>query len=169
MIAGLVLASALVAFAGCGESGGDRVESSLEDFLAALETRDGEKACGRLSSDARVELLAPILFSGATETADPQALDDAGICVSVVSSLDVRAVEAVADVADADVEGVDVDKDGAVVTTKGGTYEFGARDGDLELLSLDPLAKALEEAEALDPERIEGGKSRVPGSLLGRP
>jgi len=151
---GLAIA-AMLALVGCGGSDEDKVESSLKDFQAALEARDGSKACGYLSSSARADLLAALLVSGVQESVDPQALEGEKICVSVVDSLDVRAAAVVGDTAEADIEDVEIEVNRASVTTSSGTYELGGEDGEIKLIGLDPLAEALEESEALNPEPRE--------------
>jgi len=167
---GLAVAAVLM-MAGCGESDEGRVESSLEDFQAALEARDGTKACDSLSPGARADLLTPLLLSGATENVDPAVLGGESVCVSVIDSLDVRAVAVVGDLAEADIEKVDLRADRASVTTSSGTYEFGEGDGEIELTGIGPLAEALEEVEAPDPalgqSRRDRRRGKPPaGSLL---
>ena len=59
-----LLATVLAAgVAGCGEADGERAVESVRGFVAALERRDGQAACERLTERGMAELLLAALLA----------------------------------------------------------------------------------------------------------
>ena len=58
--AAALIAAALVALPGCGESEEDKVADTIQSYLKAFTEGDGEKACGFLSEDTRRAFVAQV-------------------------------------------------------------------------------------------------------------
>ncbi len=150
--------------AGCGgadSSPEDKARSAVNDFFAAVDDKDGKRACEQMIPRAQLDFVEPLILGGGT--GDISGKGDP--CGAVIDALSAETRRQLKKIGDAEIEDVDVAGDRATVLTGAGKYGIEERNGDYKLADIPNLIDVAERAETEDPRCVKS--PGLPGCKTG--